>query len=102
MTALPHPDNKHNNKETVMKVGVAGLGRMGAAIAKRLIEVGHEVVVWNRNSEKAKALATAGATVAASPSELAGRVDAIITIVTDAGAIASVYEGKSGLLEGDV
>jgi len=85
-----------------MKVGVAGLGRMGAAIAKRLIEVGHEVVVWNRNPDKAKPLAEAGAKVAATPAELAGQVDAIITIVTDAAAIASVYEGKSGLLEGDV
>ena len=47
------------------KVGVAGLGRMGAAIAKRLIEVGNEVVVWNRNPEKTKALAAAGAAVCA-------------------------------------
>ncbi len=44
-----------------MKVGVAGLGRMGSAIAKRLIEVGHEVVVWNRNQDKTKVLAAAGA-----------------------------------------
>jgi 3-hydroxyisobutyrate dehydrogenase len=75
-----------------MKIGVAGLGRMGSAIAKRLIEVGHEVVVWNRNQDKIKALAAAGAAVAATPSELAGRVETIITILTDAGAIASVYE----------
>jgi 3-hydroxyisobutyrate dehydrogenase len=46
-----------------MKIGVAGLGRMGSAIAKRLIEVGHEVVVWNRNQDKIKALAAAGADV---------------------------------------
>src|SRR5882757_9746356 len=85
-----------------MKVGVAGLGRMGAAIARRLIEVGHEVVVWNRNPEKTKAAAAAGATVAATPSELAGRVEAVITILTDAAAIREVYEGKSGLLEGNV
>jgi 3-hydroxyisobutyrate dehydrogenase len=82
-----------------MKVGVAGLGRMGSAIAKRLIEVGHEVVVWNRNQDKTKALAAAGAAVAATPGDLARRVE---TILTDAGAIASVYEGTSGLLEGDV
>lgn len=85
-----------------MKVGVAGLGRMGAAIAKRLIEVGHEVVVWNRNPEKTRAAAAAGASVAATPSELAGRVEAVITILTDAAAIREVYEGKSGLLEGNV
>ncbi|NJO24298.1 MAG: NAD(P)-dependent oxidoreductase [Sphingomonadales bacterium] len=34
-----------------MRVGVAGVGRMGAAIAARLIEVGHEVSVWNRTAE---------------------------------------------------
>src|ERR1700687_50966 len=85
-----------------MKIGVAGLGRMGSAIAKRLIEVGHEVVVWNRNQDKTKALAAAGAAVAATPSELAGRVETVITILTDAGAIAGVYEGMAGLLEGNV
>ena len=53
-----------------MKVGVAGLGRMGAAIAKRLIDVGHEVTVWNRNADKAKPLADAGAKVASSPADL--------------------------------
>ena len=36
-----------------MKIGVAGLGRMGAAIAKRLIECGHDVTVWNRSPGKA-------------------------------------------------
>jgi 3-hydroxyisobutyrate dehydrogenase len=85
-----------------MKVGVAGLGRMGSAVAKRLIEVGHEVVVWNRNEKKTKALVDAGAAVAATPSELTGRVETIITILTDAAAITSVYQGQSGLLEGDV
>jgi 3-hydroxyisobutyrate dehydrogenase len=85
-----------------MKVGVAGLGRMGAAIAKRLIEVGHEVTVWNRNVDKVEPLARAGATRAASPTELASCVDVIITILTDARAIADVYDGASGLLAGNI
>lgn len=85
-----------------MKVGVAGLGRMGAAIAKRLLEVGHEVHVWNRSAEKADPLIKAGATAVRSPSELAAGVDTIITILTDAAAISSVYEGEAGLLSGDV
>lgn len=85
-----------------MKVGIAGLGRMGAAIAKRLIEVGHEVTVWNRNADKAEPLVKAGAARAASPSELASRVDVVVTILTDAKAIADVYEGASGLLTGNV
>ena len=52
-----------------MKLGVAGIGKMGGSVAARLIEVGHDVTVWNRSPEKAKAVA--GASVAASPAELA-------------------------------
>jgi 3-hydroxyisobutyrate dehydrogenase len=83
-----------------MKVGVAGIGKMGGAIAARLIELGHDVTVWNRTPEKAKAVA--GATVAASPAELAQRSEAVITILTDAPALEAVYNGRFGLLEGDV
>jgi 3-hydroxyisobutyrate dehydrogenase len=85
-----------------MKVGVAGLGRMGSAIARRLIGVGHEVVVWNRSQDKTMALVDAGAFAAPTPRDLAERVETIITILTDASAIASVYEGTSGLLAGNV
>jgi len=85
-----------------MRIGLAGLGRMGAAIAARLIEVGHQVAVWNRSPDKAKALADAGAKVAATPAELVRESDAIITILTDAAAIDAVYGGPSGLLSGDV
>jgi 3-hydroxyisobutyrate dehydrogenase len=83
-----------------MRIGIAGIGKMGAAIAARLIEVGHEVVVWNRTPEKAKA--AAGATVAATPAELAQRAEAIITILTDAAALDAVYNRPSGLLSGNV
>jgi 3-hydroxyisobutyrate dehydrogenase len=85
-----------------MKLGVAGLGRMGTAIAQRLKEVGHEVVVWNRSPEKAKPLVEAGMRAAATPAELAREAEAVITIVTDAAAIDAVYNGRAGLLEGEV
>jgi 3-hydroxyisobutyrate dehydrogenase len=85
-----------------MRVGVAGLGKMGAAIAARLIECGHDVIVWNRSADKAKPLSEAGATVAASPANLAAQADTIVTILTDAAAINAVYHGPSGLLSGDV
>jgi 3-hydroxyisobutyrate dehydrogenase len=75
---------------------------MGAAIAQRLIEVGHQVTVWNRSADKLKPLAQAGAAVAAAPAELASTADAVITILTDAAAIDAVYYGASGLLAGDV
>ena len=85
-----------------MRVGVAGLGRMGTAIAERLKEVGHDLVVWNRSPEKTKPLADAGAEVAKSPAELATRAEAIVTILTDAAAIDTVYRGRSGILAGGI
>ena len=85
-----------------MRVGVAGLGKMGAAVAARLMECGHDVIVWNRSADKAKPLADAGAKVAASPADLAAQADTIVTILTDAAAIDAVYHGPFGLLSGDV
>src|SRR6516165_8634927 len=81
-----------------MKLGVAGIGKMGAAIAARLIEVGHDVTVWNRTPDKAKAVA--GAKIAVNPAELAANNEFVITILTDAAALNAVYNGPSGLLYG--
>ena len=85
-----------------MKIGIAGTGRMGAAIAQRVIGLGHELVVWNRTAEKTKTLAAAGAKVAASPSQLAAATDTIISILTDAAAIDATYRGRDGLLSGGI
>jgi 3-hydroxyisobutyrate dehydrogenase len=84
-----------------MRVGVAGIGRMGGAIAAHLVDVGHEVTVWNRTSDKVKPLADMGAKVARTPSELATSVEAVVTILTNRDALAAVYEGPDGLLAGD-
>ena len=84
-----------------MKIGVAGLGAMGAAIATRLIEVGHQVTVWNRSPDKTKPLADAGAKVVGSPAEVAAACEAVITILTDGDAIEAVYSGAKGLLSGE-
>jgi 3-hydroxyisobutyrate dehydrogenase len=89
-------------KEESMKVGIAGTGRMGAAIGERLMDLGHELTVWNRTPEKTKALAAAGARVAPSPARLAEAVEVIITIVTDDKAIDALYRGPQGLLSGNV
>lgn len=85
-----------------MNIGIAGTGRMGSAIATRLIGLGHTVMVWNRTAGKTKAAVDAGATVAATPAELAAQSDTIVTILTNAAAIDAVYYGDHGLLAGDV
>ena len=85
-----------------MKIGIAGTGRMGAAIATRLLGLGHEVSVWNRTAEKARALASAGARVAATPADLARQSEMVISILSNAEAIDAAYDGTNGLLSGKV
>jgi len=85
-----------------MQIGVAGIGKMGAAIVQRLIEGGYTVTVWNRSTDKLKPVSDAGAAVAATPAELAGRVETVITILTDAAAMDAVYNGANGLLTGNM
>jgi 3-hydroxyisobutyrate dehydrogenase len=85
-----------------MRIGVAGLGAMGSAIAARLLEVGHHVTVWNRTAAKTKRLGDAGASVVDSPGAVAAASEAIITILTDGAAIDAVYEGSPGLLSADI
>jgi len=71
-----------------MKIGIAGTGRMGAAIAARLSGLGHEMMVWNRNADKARAT---GFKVAETPQALANGCETVISILTDAAAVQSVY-----------
>jgi len=85
-----------------MKIGLAGVGRMGVGIAAHLAELGHEVTVWNRTADKLKPLAAQGIKLAKTPAEVAAASEIIITILTDAGAIDAVYDGPQGLLAGDV
>jgi 3-hydroxyisobutyrate dehydrogenase len=85
-----------------MNIGIAGTGRMGAAIAQRLLNLGHTVRVWNRTPEKAQALASDGAIVCATPAELASGSEVIITVLTDAAAIDRTYGEADGLLAPDI
>ena len=81
-----------------MKIGVCGTGKMGSAIALRLIEVGHEVAVWNRNPDRTKPLVDAGATLLGSPAELAGASEIIVSMLLNDAASDAVYNGANGLL----
>lgn len=73
-------------------IAIAGTGRMGTAYAKRLIECGHDVIVWNRTAAKSAAAAEAGAKVAADVAGLTG-ADVILIALTDAAAVDAVADG---------
>jgi 3-hydroxyisobutyrate dehydrogenase-like beta-hydroxyacid dehydrogenase len=81
-------------------IGFLGLGAMGGAIVRRLMDAGHQVTGWNRTEDKAAPLREAGMRWAASPRELASGSDVMISILTDASALEHVVTGPSGVLEG--
>jgi 3-hydroxyisobutyrate dehydrogenase len=81
-----------------MKIGVCGTGRMGSSIAQRLMSVGHEVGVWNRNSGKTRPLTDAGAKLFASPAELAEGSEVVIVMLLNDAATEAVYRGPKGIL----
>jgi 3-hydroxyisobutyrate dehydrogenase len=85
-----------------MHIGIAGTGKMGTAIGKRLLTTGQQLTVWNRTPERASELIALGAALASSPRDLAGQVDAVITLLTDEPALDQVYFGADGLLSGPV
>lgn len=73
-------------------IGIAGTGRMGTAFARRLIETGHEVAVWNRTPERTAQAADAGAEVAVDLAALAS-CDVILISLTNADAVGAVADG---------
>ena len=79
------------------KIAVVGLGAMGSRIARRLLDAGYELTVWNRTREKAEAL---GVPVAASPAEAAASSEVVITMVADPPALEAVTEGPDGVAAG--
>lgn len=79
------------------RVGWIGTGRMGAAIATRLLDAGVDLWVWNRTRSKAEALESKGAKVVDSPLELADR-DIVITMVGGPQDVLDVTFGERGVL----
>ena len=84
----------------IERVGFAGLGAMGAGIARRLLDHGHDVVGWNRTKEKAQPLLDAGMAWADTPRELAASVDVLFTMLTNTAAIEATAGGGDGVLAG--
>jgi 3-hydroxyisobutyrate dehydrogenase len=75
-----------------------GLGNMGAGMARRLLDTGHRVSVYNRTNAKADALVGHGARLARTPKEACERVDAVISMVSDDAASRAVWLGGDGIL----
>src|SRR5689334_5750062 len=80
-----------------MKVGFVGLGSMGAGMAANLVAAGHEVTVWNRSPERARALVEKGARLAGTVADTC-RGDVVVTMLADDAAVEGIVFGESGVL----
>ena len=85
------------NAQQGLRLGWIGTGRMGYALATRLLEAGHDVGVYNRTRAKAEPLAELGASVVDTPAELADR-DLVFTMVAGSADFEQVVLGEDGLL----
>ena len=81
-----------------MRIGVLGTGRMGSAMAERLLDSGHTLTVWNRSADKTAALVARGAVAAATPAEVVAASQIVLSVLTDASAIEAAYGGAHGAL----
>jgi 3-hydroxyisobutyrate dehydrogenase-like beta-hydroxyacid dehydrogenase len=84
----------------IERIGFAGLGAMGAGIAQRLRDAGHDVSGWNRTKAKAQPLLDAGMGWADTPRELAAQSDVLFTMLTDSRALEATAGGDEGILAG--
>ena len=82
-----------------MKIGVCGTGRMGSAIAQRLMSVGHDVRVWNRDQTKTRPIVDAGAKLSPTPAALVDDCEATVVMLLNDAASEAVYRGPNGILQ---
>jgi 3-hydroxyisobutyrate dehydrogenase-like beta-hydroxyacid dehydrogenase len=84
---------------SAQKIGFVGLGAMGSAMARNLVNAGHEVSVYNRTRAKAEAFAAQGGSVADTPAAAAAG-GIVFTMLADDGAIESATLGADGIAAG--
>jgi len=82
------------------KIGFIGLGIMGKPMAKNLIKAGYSLVVYDVVKQSVNKLKTAGAVEAASPADVAGKVQTIITMLPNGPEVKEVVAGNKGIIEG--
>lgn len=80
------------------RVGMIGLGLMGAPMAANFLKAGFPLTVWNRTAEKAQKLVGLGSAAAASPAEVAAQSDVLLTVISDPPALEQVLYAKNGAL----
>jgi 2-hydroxy-3-oxopropionate reductase len=83
-----------------MNIGFIGLGVMGRPMALHLVRAGYRLRVYARRPEAAASLVSAGASIVATPAELASQSDVVITMVTATKDVEEVLLGPDAVLSG--
>src|SRR6202051_361527 len=83
-----------------MDIGFIGLGKMGFPMARRLIEAGHQLVVFDQRKEAVDGLVALGAAAVASPKEVACRTETVLASLPSLQASLDVATGTNGVIEG--
>jgi 3-hydroxyisobutyrate dehydrogenase len=86
-------------RPAVRTVAVLGTGRMGSAIACRLLARGFAVRVWNRTGHRTAAAVAAGAVAARTPFEVARSADVVLATINTGAAVESVMTRPGGALD---
>jgi 3-hydroxyisobutyrate dehydrogenase-like beta-hydroxyacid dehydrogenase len=81
-------------------IGFVGVGRMGGAMARRLLDAGHAVVVCDPSAAAVEALVARGATRAASPAEVAAAAETVFASLPSPAIVQEVALGESGVIQG--
>tara|TARA_B100001540_G_scaffold302539_1_gene310136 strand:- start:89 stop:964 length:876 start_codon:yes stop_codon:yes gene_type:complete len=82
------------------KIGIVGTGMLGEAVGLHLMDVGYDVIAFNRTKEKTKKLEKKGVRILNSPKQVAENSELVITVVKDADAVREVIFGDSGIMDG--
>ena len=83
-----------------MEIGFIGLGNMGAHMARRLVEAGHKVIVYDTRQEAIGNLAALGAVAARSPAEVADAAETVMASLPTPDVVLAVATGPGGVIEG--
>ena len=83
-----------------MDIGFIGLGNMGFPMARRLVEGGHALVVFDTRNDAMEKLVALGAQAASSPKDVADRAETVMASLPSLSASLEVATGKDGVIEG--
>ena len=89
-----------NIRDFIMDIGFIGLGNMGAPMARRLIDAGHTLVVYDTRNDAVAPLVALGAQLASSPQDVADRVETVMASLPSLAVSEKVSLGEGGVIHG--